>query len=108
MKSVDNESSKKLNIQAQNPKKMKYIKLFIIILGILVIAAVIFILIAKFKFNFFRKEIYKVAEIRRDLDSVEYFNETRTMKSKLSYTHGEVHKSEQIVETKFVNMIMNK
>ena len=74
----------------------------------MVVLAVVFILIAKYKYNFFKDEIYKVAEIKRDPDTTEYFIETKTMSSKLAYNTGESRESEQIIDSKFVVMIMDR
>ena len=108
MKSVDILASKQSIKPSQPSKRVKFIKLVAIILSILVVLTVIFLLVAKYKYNFFKKETYKVAEIRRDLNSIEYFNETKTMKSKLASTDGQIQQSEQTTETKFVVMIMDR
>ena len=108
MKSVDILASKQSIKPSQPSKRVKFIKLVAIILSILVVLTVIFLLVAKYKYNFFKKETYKVVEIRRDLDSIEYFNETKIMKSKLASTNGQIQQSEQTTETKFVVMIMDR
>ena len=60
MKSVDIISSNHAIKKGQTPKKTKCLKLLLIILSIVIVLAVIFILVAKFKYNFFKKEIYQV------------------------------------------------
>ena len=83
MKNVDIISSNRTIKMDQNsttdqvPKKTKHIKIVFIILAIVILLAVVFILVAKFKYNFFKKETYKVAEIKRDLGSTEYFTEKK-------------------------------
>ena len=92
----------------ERPKKKKCLKIAAIIISIVVVLTVVFILIAKYKYNFFKDEIYKVAEIKRDPDTTEYFIETKTMSSKLAYNTGESRESEQIIDSKFVVMIMDR
>ena len=111
MKSVDIKSThSSINSFDRNarPQKKKCIKISAIIISIVLVLAVVFILIAKYKYNFFKKEIYKVAEIKRDPDTTEYFKETKTMTSKLAYNTGESRESEQIIDSKFVVMIMDR
>ena len=111
MKSVDIKSTNSsINSFDRNarPKKKKCLKISAIIISIVLVLAVVFILVAKYKYNFFKKEIYKVAEIKRDPDTTEYFKETKTMTSKLAYNTGESRESEQIIDSKFVVMIMDR
>ena len=117
MKNVDIISSNNSNssikfdqtsIQQGPKKKSKCMKLVLIILGIVVLLVVVFILVAKFKYNFFKKEIYQVAEIKRDLGTTEYFTETKTMASKMLYSNGQSQETEQIIDSKFVVMITER
>ena len=89
-------------------KKKKYLIIVGIILGILIILTTIFLLVAHYKFGLFGSEIYKVAEVKRELDSVEYFTETKTIKTKLAYTSGELEELENKVQTDFAVMLTNK
>ena len=108
MKSVDIIYTNRSNNKPPQPKQKKCLKFVIIFLTILVVLAVVFILVAKFKYNFFKKDIYQVAKIKRDIDSTEYFLEKKTMTSNLIYSNGESQNSEQIVVTKFVVMITDR
>ena len=89
-------------------KKKKYLIIAGIILGILIILTTIFLLVAHYEFGLFGSEIYKVAEVKRELDSVEYFTETKTIKTKLAYTSGELEELENKVQTDFAVMLTNK
>ena len=89
-------------------KKKKYLIIGGIILGILIILTAIFLLVAHYKYNLFGSEIYKVAEVKRDLNSVEYFTETKTIKTKMAYTSGELEELENKIQTDFAVMLTNK
>ncbi len=94
----------------QIPKKNKYKKYIIlssIIFGIIIIVT-IFLLVAHFKYNLFKSEIYEVAKVERDIYSVEYFTETKKITTKMAYTSGELDEIENIVKTDFVVMIADK
>ena len=107
------ESKDSIEPKDENPviiksKKKKYLIIAGIILGILIILTVIFLLVAHYEFGLFGSEIYKVAEVKRELDSVEYFTETKTIKTKLAYTSGELEELENKVQTDFAVMLTNK
>ena len=89
-------------------KKKKYLIIFGIILGILFIFTAIFLLVAHYKYDLFGSEIYKVAEVKRDLNSVEYFTETKTIKTKMAYISGELEELENKIQTDFAVMLTNK
>ena len=107
------ESKDSIEPKDENPiriksKKKKYLIIAGIILGILIILTAIFLLVAHYEFGLFGSEIYKVAEVKRELDSVEYFTETKTIKTKLAYTSGELEELENKVQTDFAVMLTNK
>ena len=77
-------------------------------IGIVVIITAVILLVAHYKYGLFGPEIYKVADIKRDTNSVEYFTETKNIKTKLGYTSGESEEIENKIETNFVVMITDK
>lgn len=92
----------------QKSKKKKYIMLTALIFGIIIIIITIVLLVAHFKYNLFDSEIYRVAKIKRDVNSVEYFTETKKIQTKLAYTSGELEEIENFIETNFLVMVTNK
>ena len=88
--------------------KKKCILLSIIIFGVIAILIATFFLIAHYIFNLFGSEIYQIAEVERELYSVEYFTESKRINTKMAYTSGELEEIENLVETDFVVMITNK
>ena len=107
------ESKDSIEPKDENPviiksKKKKYLIIIGIILGILIILTAIFLLVAHYEFGLFGSEIYKVAEVKRELDSVEYFTETKTIKTKLAYTSGELEELKNKVKIDFTVMLTNK
>ena len=89
-------------------KKKKYLIIAGIILGILFILTGIFFLVAHYQYDLFGSEIYKVAEVKREPNSVEFFTETKTIKTKMAYTSGELEELENKVQTDFAVMLTNK
>ena len=93
----------------------KKIIIIAIILAALVIIATIF-LIGYFKFNWFKKaddeaenEIYNLdVKIKSSENQVDYFTETKKIKSKVVYTSGESEEQEQIVNTTFAVFLTDK
>lgn len=85
----------------QNPTKKKNNIFITIILAAFVIVATIF-LIGYFKFNWFKKvydeaenEIYNLdVKIKSSVNQVDYFTETKKIKSKVFYTSGESDEQE--------------
>ena len=69
-------------------KKKKYIIIGGIILGIIIILVAIFLIVAHYKYNLFGPDIYQVAKVNREVNSIEYFTETKTIKTKMAYTSG--------------------
>ena len=89
-------------------KKKKYLIIAGIIFGILFILTGIFFLVAHYQYDLFGSEIYKVAEVKREPNSVEFFTETKTIKTKMAYTSGELEELENKVQTDFAVMLTNK
>ena len=89
-------------------KKKKYLIISGIILGILFILTGIFFLVAHYKYDLFGSEIYKVAEVKREPNSIEFFTETKTIKTKMTYTSCDLEELENKVQTDFVVMLTNK
>ena len=89
-------------------KKKKYLIIAGIIVGILFILTGIFFLVAHYQYDLFGSEIYKVAEVKREPNSVEFFTETKTIKTKMAYTSGELEELENKVQTDFAVMLTNK
>ena len=95
--------------------KKKKIIIIAIILAALAIIATIF-LIGYFKFNWFKKaddeaenEIYNLdVKIKSSVNQVDYFIETKKIKSKVVYTSGESEEQEQIVNTTFAVFLTDK
>lgn len=96
-----------IEIPAQKSRKKKYI-IAGIILGLVAIVTTTVLLVGHFKYNLFGSETYQVANIKRELYSVDYFTETKSTKSKLAYTSGEFQEKEQLTETDFVVMVTDK
>ena len=89
-------------------KKKKYIIIGGIILGIIIIFVAIFLIVAHFKYNLFGSDIYQVAKVKREVNSIEYFTETKTIKTKMAYTSGELEEIDTLVETDFAVMLTSK
>ena len=92
----------------QRSRKTKYIKLGILLTTIAAIITTIVLLFGHYKYGLFQSEIYQVTNIKRELYSEEYYTETKTIKSKLSYTSGELDERVQKIEKNFIVMITNK
>ena len=92
----------------QKSNKKKCLIILGLTIGIVVIITAVILLVAHYKYGLFGPEIYKVADIKRDTNSVEYFTETKNIKTKLGYTSGESEEIENKIETNFVVMITDK
>ena len=92
----------------QKSNKTKYIIIGLIIFLSLAIITTVVLLVAHFKYGLFEKEIYQVTNIKRELYSEEYYTETKTIKSKLSYSSGELDERIQTIEKQFVVTITDK
>ena len=79
-----------------------------IITGIALIAATV-LLVGYFKFNWFKNEMYKIdANISRNVYQVNYFSETKTAKTKYSFTSGETEEKENVINTNFIVLLHEK
>ena len=97
-----------IQLPQQRSRKTKYIKLGIILTTIAAIITTVVLLVGHYKYGLFQSEIYQVTNIKRELYSEEYYTETKTIKSKLSYTSGELEERVQKIEKNFVVMITDK
>jgi len=76
--------------------------------AIALIAATV-LLVGYFKFNWFKNEMYKIdANISRNVYQVNYFSETKTAKTKYSFTSGETEEKENVINTNFIVLLHEK
>ena len=93
----------------------KIIYIITITFALLLIITIIF-LVGYFKYNWFKKaddkvdnDIYNLdVKIKSSVNQVDYFTETKKIKSTVVYTSGESDEQEQIVDTNFVVFITDK
>ena len=99
--------------QSHYCKKKKIIWIISVPLIALVILTTI-ILIGHFKFNWFKKDddgndTYDLpVKIKRSVNQVDYFTETKKIKSKVFYSSGESDEQEQIVDTNFAVFLTDR
>ena len=93
---------------SQKSNKSKYIKLGLLIFATLAILTAVALLVGHFKYGLFQSKISEAISIKREMYTTEYFTETKTIKSKLSYTSGELNERVQNVKTNFAVMITDK
>ena len=89
-------------------KKSKICKLTVLILSLLAIITTAVLLVAHFKYGLFESEIYQVAEIKREPNSIEFFSETKKLKTKMTYANAESFDIEQEYITDFIVMLNDK
>jgi len=91
-------------------KKSKICKIIVLIVSLVVIITTVSLLVAHFKYGLFssKSETYQVADIKREENSMEYFSETRKLKTKLTFATGEAADIEQEIDTDFVVMLKEK
>ena len=75
---------------------------------VIAILTTVTLLVAHFKYGLFDSEIYQVADIKREVYSMEYFSETKNLKTKTTFASGEEANSEQIIDTNFVVLLRDK
>ena len=92
----------------QKSNKTKYIIIGLIVFLSLAIITTVVLLVAHYKYGLFEKEIYQVTNIKRELYTEEYYTETKTIKSKLSYSSGELDERVQTIEKQFVVTVTDK
>ena len=89
-------------------KKAKICRLIVFISLLIVIITAVVLLVCHFKYGLFDSEIYQVAEIKREENSIEYFTETKTIKSKMTYANAESFDIEQEINTDFIIVLKDK
>ena len=80
------------------------IKLVIAIIStVLVLAAATTLLIGYFKFDWFKNEIYNVdANLTREINQANFFEETKTINTRIAIAKDEYEEQEYTVKTNFV------
>ena len=107
IKETFNVSLKESEILPQKKSHKLAIALSIIIAIALIAATVL--LVGYFKFNWFKNEMYKIdANISRNVYQVNYFSETKTAKTKYSFTSGETEEKENVINTNFIVLLHEK
>ena len=107
IKETFNVSFKEANILPQKKSR----KLLYTILGIsaLALIATTVLLVGHFKYNWFKGEIYKIdANISRNVYQANYFSETKTAKTRYSFTNGEMGEKENTINTNFMVLLNEK
>jgi len=92
----------------QKSRKTKYIKLGLLILASAAIITTVVLLVGHFKYGLFQEKTNEVISIKREMYTTEYFTLQKIVKSKLSYTSGELNERTQTVKTNFAVMITDK
>ena len=91
--------------EISQPKSHKKIKIAIAIAASLAIIATTTLLVGYFKFDWFKSEIYNIdAKISRNLYQVNYFSETKILKTKTAFTSGVTEENSQTINTNFMVM----
>ena len=107
IKETFNVSLKETEILPQKKSHKLAIALSIITAIALIAASVL--LVGYFKFNWFKNEMYKIdANISRNVYQVNYFSETKTAKTKYSFTSGETEEKENVINTNFIVLLHEK
>ena len=92
----------------QKSRKSKYIKIGLLIFASIAIITTVILLVGHYKYGLFEDEVYQVANVKHEIYSTEYFTETKTVKSKLSYSSGELNERVQKITTNFLVTITDK
>ena len=107
IKETFNVSLKESEILPQKKSHKLAIALSITTAIALIAASVL--LVGYFKFNWFKNEMYKIdANISRNVYQVNYFSETKTAKTKYSFTSGETEEKENVINTNFIVLLHEK
>ncbi len=107
IKETFNVSLKETEILPQKKSHKLAIALSITTAIALIAASVL--LVGYFKFNWFKNEMYKIdANISRNVYQVNYFSETKTAKTKYSFTSGETEEKENVINTNFIVLLHEK
>ena len=91
------------------PKSHKKIKIAVSIVASLAIIATTTLLVGHFKFNWFKSEVYTLdTKISHNLYQVNYFTETKNIKTKMGFVSGVSEDQEHSIYTNFMVMITSK
>lgn len=92
----------------QKSRKTKYIKLGLLILASAAIITTVVLLVGHFKYGLFQDKTNEVINIKREMYTTEFFTLQKIVKSKLSYTSGELNERIQTIKTNFAVMLTDK
>ena len=91
--------------EVPQPKSHKKIKIAIAVAASLAIIATATLLVGYFKFDWFKSEEYNIdAKISRNLYQANYYTETKSIKTRTSFTSGVAEEKEFFVYTNFMVM----
>ena len=95
--------------EISQPKSHKKIKIAISIVASLAIIATTILLVGHFKFDWFKSEVYTLdTKISHNLYQVNYFTETKNVKTKIGFVSGVSDNQEHTIYTNFMVMITGK
>ena len=89
-------------------KKSKICKIAALIIACIAIITTTVLLVAHFKYGLFGSKISEAIEINREANSLEFFSETRNLKTKMTYASGQTASTEQEIDTDFVVLLKEK
>ena len=89
-------------------KKSKICKIAALIIAGIAIITTTVLLVAHFKYGLFGSKISEAIEINREANSLEFFSETRNLKTKMTYASGQTASTEQEIDTDFVVLLKDK
>ena len=89
-------------------KKSKICKIAALIIAGIAIITTTVLLVAHFKYGIFGSKISEAIEINREVNSLEFFSETRNLKTKMTYASGHTASTEQEIDTDFVVLLKEK
>ena len=89
-------------------KKSKICKIATLIVAGIAIITTTVLLVAHFKYGLFGSKSSQIIEINREANSLEFFSETRNLKTKMTYATGKAVSNEQIIDTDFVILLKEK
>ena len=89
-------------------KKSKICKIATLIVAGIAIITTTVLLVAHFKYGLFGSKSSQIIEINREANSLEFFSETRNLKTKMTYATGQAVSTEQIIDTDFVVLLKEK
>ena len=89
-------------------KKSKICKIAALIIAGIAIITTTVLLVAHFKYGIFGSKISEAIEINREVNSLEFFSETRNLKTKMTYASGQTASTEQEIDTDFVVLLKEK